>query len=77
MKCDLPVNDTKHCNLLHDDTVLSLNILQLSKEKLKVNNVLKDSNSIFQNALTRLLIIIKMTYFQIELENLKMLSYTQ
>ena len=44
VKCD--VNDTKHCNLLNGDTALLLNILQLPKEKLKVNNVLNESNNI-------------------------------
>ena len=46
MKCDLHVIDTKHCNLLNGDTALLLNILQLPKEKLKVKNVLNESNNI-------------------------------
>ena len=46
VKCDLHVTDTKHCNLLNGDTALLLNILQLPKEKLKVNNVLNESSNI-------------------------------
>ena len=44
VKCDLHVIDTKQCNLFNGETALLLNILQLPKEKLKVNNVLNESN---------------------------------
>ena len=46
MKSDVHVTDTKQFNLLNGDTALLLNILPLPKEKLKVNNVLNESNNI-------------------------------
>ena len=46
MKCDHHVIDTKQCDWLNGDTALLLNILQLPKEKLKVNNVLNESINI-------------------------------
>ena len=56
VKCDLHVIDTKQCNLFNGETALLLNILQLPKEKLKVNNVLNESNKHIQKVLTTLLI---------------------
>ena len=46
VKCDLHLIDTKRFNLLNGDTALLLNILQIPKEKVKVNNVLNESSNI-------------------------------
>ena len=78
MKCDLHVIDTKHCNLLNGDTALLLNILQLPKEKLKVNNLLNESNNIKHIPKRKIINNYRDDVFSNRIGNLKMLrlSYT-